>query len=100
MAVISSQIAQYKPFQKKLTKTTVDKIPYQNKGQKYYADGELLGLGLVVGQKTKTYVVQKYMRGKTVRITIGHHGVLTAEQARKEAIKKLADMERGIRPKR
>jgi len=99
MAVLYNQTHQDRPFQKKLTKTTVDKIPYQNTGQKYYADSELLGLGLVVGQKTKTYVVQKYMRGKTIRITIGHHGILTAEQARKEAIKKLADMERGIDPR-
>jgi len=95
MAVLYNQTHQDKPFQKKLTKTTVDKIPYQNTGQKYYADSELLGLGLVVGQKTKTYVVQKYMRGKTIRITIGHHGILTAEQARKEAIKKLADRWHG-----
>ena len=53
----------------------------------------------MVGQRTKTYVVQKFLRGKTVRITIGHHGILTAEQARKEAIKLLADMERGIDPR-
>ena len=40
MAVLYNQTHQDRPFQKKLTKTTVDKIPYQNTGQKYYADGE------------------------------------------------------------
>jgi len=81
-----------------ISKTKVDKIPLTESGQSLYWDKKLPGFGLRVGQVQKTYIVQKRIRGKTVRFSLGVHGVLTPLLARKEAIKRLADMTRGKNP--
>ena len=61
----------------KLTKTYIEKIPYMDRGQKYYTDSELKGFGVAVGTKNKTYFAQRDIFGRTVRATIGKHGVFT-----------------------
>lgn len=82
----------------KLTKTVVEQIPFTDKGQLRFNDSELSGFHLIVGMKAKTYAVQRDIAGKSVRVTIGRHGVYTAEQARKEAAKHLFFMSQGINP--
>ena len=61
----------------KLTKSKVEEIPLQEKGQRLYFDSQLKGFGVCVGKKSKTYIVQRDVDGKTVRVTIGRHGVFT-----------------------
>ena len=73
----------------KLTKTSVEKLPLSNKGQVLYHDEILKGFILRVGQKTKTYCVYSTVNRKPRQITIGRHGVYTAEQARQAAREKL-----------
>lgn len=82
----------------KLTKASVEKIPYSENGQLFYRDSELKGFGLRVTKSCKTYIVETSVRGKTCRVTIGKHGVFTAEQARTQAKQHLANMAMGINP--
>ena len=82
----------------KITKTFVDKTPFTDKGQKLYCDTEIKGFYLIVGMKSKTYVAQKDINGKTVRYTIGKHGHFTPEKARSIAKDKLCLMAQGVNP--
>lgn len=82
----------------KLTTSAVARIPHPETGQKIYMDDQLKGFGLLVGAKTKTYIAQRTVKGRTVRVTIGRVGVFKAEKARHEAIDLLARMTKGEDP--
>lgn len=82
----------------KLTKAVVDRIPLTNAGQKFYWDAELPGFGLRVGTEAKAYFAEGRVNGKTVRFTIGRHGVFTPEQARHDAKEALLKMARSVNP--
>lgn len=82
----------------KITKSVVDSLPLTAKGQVSYCDRDLPGFYLIVGMKTKTYVAQKDIRGRSVRYTIGRHGVFSPDEARKIARDKLHLMSQGINP--
>ncbi len=54
--------------------------------QDYYRDDQLQGFGVRVSTNgAKSYFVEKRYNGKNKRITIGKHGQITPEQARKQA---------------
>src|SRR5712692_6066258 len=85
----------------KLTKSTVDHIPYTARGQDYYYDAALTGFGLRVGMASKAYFAEWKVggrAGRTVRKTIGKHGAFTPDQARKQAMALLAHMQLGEDP--
>jgi integrase len=82
----------------KLTKSKVDNITHPAKGQQYYSDSLLKGFGLRVGANSKTYFAEKRVNGRSVRVTIGQHGVLTSDQARKKAQATLGKMAGGHDP--
>jgi len=82
----------------KITKTTVEQLPFTEKGQISYCDRDLPGFYVVCGMRTKTYLVQKDIRGKTIRYTIGRHQHFTPEEARKIAKDKLYLMSCGVNP--
>jgi len=82
----------------KLTKNAVEDIPFPESGQSYYRDTQLQGFGLRVSRSTKSYFVEKRVRGKTTRHTLGIHGQITCEQARKLAQKALGEMTLGRNP--
>jgi integrase len=84
----------------KITKTKVDALPFTERGQANYTDAALPGFGVYVGQSSKTYFVQRDLRGRTVKLIIGKHGVFTAEEARHEARLLLNQLARGIDPRR
>lgn len=82
---------------RKLTKVVVDGLPFTEKGQqKIYWDSEQLGFGVRVTAGAKTYIVQARVNGKTVRVTLGAHGGLAAEEARKKASIKRGKLKDGI----
>lgn len=88
----------------KITKRLVDaaKLPPEKaagpKGSAYIFiwDSELPGFGLKVTATSKTYVAQARVGGKTVRSTIGKHGVFTPDEARVKAKIALGKMSDGI----
>ena len=84
------------PF--KLSKTVVDGIQCPGTGQVLYWDRDLKGFGLRVGSNTKAYFAEGRVHGRTVRFTIGRHGVFSAEQARTEAREALRLMAKNINP--
>ena len=84
----------------KFTKLTVDRLLFTHEVGKQilYYDSELKGFGLRVSNKTKTYFAETKVLGKTVRVSLGKHGVITVEEARKEAKVQLAAMTKDINP--
>ena len=82
----------------KLTKTFIDSISFPEKGQTFYRDSEIKGFGLRVGATSKVYIAESKVNGKSTRVTIGKHGIFTAEQARNQAKEILLKMSKGINP--
>lgn len=82
----------------RLTKRTVEGLGIGDRD--YLAwDGEMRGFGVrVYPSGKKTYLVQYRNGRRTRRLTIGQHGVLTAEEARKLARQFLGDVARGGDP--
>jgi integrase len=84
----------------KLTKSIVDKInPVLNKDQVFYRDENLKGFALrVTSTGMKSFVVETRIEGKVKRITLGKYGVITVEEARKQAKTLLGQIARGDNP--
>lgn len=82
----------------KLTKRLVDSLSPEPK-ERILWDDELGGFGIrIYPTGRKVYVAQYRANGRTRRKNIGQHGVLTAEEARKEAKLIHADVARGADP--
>ena len=83
----------------KLTKTVVDNLPPPASGYALNLDTELKGFGVrVTATGVRFYYLEKRIDGKPRRIKIGRHGELTAEQARKEAVKLAGSIASGSNP--
>ena len=85
----------------KLTKSKVEALPLPegDKDQALYWDLETKGFGVrVMASGLRSYIVQRPVHGKTRRFTLGPHGVLTCDEARKRAMEKLLEMMDGINP--
>ena len=64
-----------------------------------FRDADLPGFGVrVYPSGSKVYVAQTRAKGKSKRVTIGRHGVLTAEQARQRAALIIARVKSGEDP--
>lgn len=79
----------------KITKSSVDALAATG----LHWDTDLSGFGIRMSGLTKSYFIQARCAGKESRITIGRHGVFTAEQARKRAKELLLQMASGVDPK-
>jgi len=82
----------------KLTKSFVEKVPFEKAGQTFYRDSELLGFGLRVGKSAKVYYAEAKLHGKTVRKSIARHNVVSLDEARSQAKSYLAEISRGKNP--
>lgn len=84
----------------KLTKIAVDKLQLPTSGnQKRYYDSLMAGFGVRVTTKgVKAFFIEKMIKGKQKRLTIGRYPELTVEQARKEAQKLLGKIATGVDP--
>lgn len=82
----------------KLNKRTVDATAPRERDYALW-DDDLPRFGLRVRQSgTKTYVVQYRAKGRTRVVTLGRHGALTPDQARKLALGVLAQVAAGSDP--
>lgn len=82
----------------RLTKRAVEGLEIQA-GEYFVWDCRMRGFGLrIYPSGKKTYLVQYRVGRRTRRMTIGQHGVLTAEEARKEAQRLLGEVARGTDP--
>jgi integrase len=84
----------------KLTKRSIDALKPNHRRDTFLWDGELRGFGVRVKPSgTKTFIIQyRNLEGRTRRCVIGQYGVLTVEQARDLAQKKLAAVIDGADP--
>jgi integrase len=83
----------------KLNKSTIDKLVAPSSGYSLFWDDSLAGFGIrVTASNIRSFIVQKRINGKEHRQTLGRYGVLTAEQARKEAQKFLGQVAQGLDP--
>ena len=84
--------------QVRLNKTTVDSLPFPEKGQVFYWDSKLSAFGMYVGKTSKTWIVQQRIAGKTRRVVLGKYPAITPEQAEALAKKQIGKMTTGIDP--
>ena len=76
----------------KLTKRTVETLAILAKDYITF-DAELAGFGIRVMPSGKRFFLVQYRRhGRTRRVMIGQFGIITAEQARREATRMLGDV--------
>ena len=81
-----------------ISKRTVGKLPVAEKEAVYW-DRELLGFGVrVYPNGTKVYVVQTRAGGKSKRIAVGRHGVISPDQARRKAAQMIVRIKAGEDP--
>jgi integrase len=85
----------------KITKRTVDAV-HPNGADQFLWDSDLKGFGLkVTPAGSKVYILQYRKGGRgapTKRVTIGRHGAVTPEQARKEAARLSGAIAQGSDP--
>ena len=80
-----------------ISKRTVEALSAEK--DTVYWDSEMKGFGVrVYPTGSKVYVVQSRGRGGPTRVTVGRHGVITTEQARRRAALILARIKAGEEP--
>ena len=89
----------------KLTKSYIDKLPLPpikangQASQAIYRDSSLPGYGLLVGSGgTKSFFIERRVKGRVKRISIGKYGHLTPVQAKNKAQELLGDIAVGKDP--
>lgn len=83
----------------KLTDTEVEKIPFAGKGKQVdYFDSDLDGFGLRVSATGKKYFVRTLLGTKRVRVMMKSTQLISAKDARKEALATLGKIAEGIDP--
>lgn len=82
----------------RLTRRTIDEIPFAESGQVFYRDTMLSGFGLRVGTKSKVYFAEGQVNRRTRRVTIGRADVFAPDVARKRALAMLGEMADGHDP--
>lgn len=79
----------------KLTAQFVRDLPLARTGQSLITDDALPGFGVRIGTRSKSYFAESRVKGRTRRVTIGRADTLTLNDARKLAMKALAEMADG-----
>ena len=86
------------PAQIKITKRTVDKLQADGRDQ-FYWDADLPGFGLRVRESGRKYYVAQFRAdGRLRRMTLGRHGTVAPETARRRAMAVISDAKGGADP--
>ena len=81
-----------------ISKRTVERLPVGTTDTVYW-DRELSGFGIrIYPSGSRMYLVQTRAGGKSRRITVGRHGVVSADQARRKAAQMIARIKAGEGP--
>ena len=80
-----------------ISRRTVEAVKVQK--DTVFWDRDLPGFGIrVYASGTKMYVVQSRTKGKSVRVTVGRHGVISADEARRRAARIVNRIKAGEDP--
>ena len=83
---------------RKISNRTVEALFVEDRDAVFW-DGELLGFGVrVYPSGAKVYIVQTRREGRSMRVTVGRHGVISAPQARRRAALMIARLKAGEDP--
>ena len=83
---------------RKISNRTVEALAVEDRDGVFW-DSELLGFGVrVYPSGAKVYVVQTRREGRSMRVTVGRHGVISAPQARRRAALMIARLKAGEDP--
>ena len=83
---------------RKISNRTVESLSVADRDAVFW-DRELLGFGVrVYPSGAKVYVVQTRREGRSKRVTVGRHGVISAARARRRAALMLARLRAGEDP--
>jgi integrase len=82
-----------------LTKSAIEKLPLPPVGQVFYRDDTLKGLAVrITAGGTRAFVLEKLVHRRVRRITIGRHGEISLDQARRRAQALLGQIADGLDP--
>jgi hypothetical protein len=100
LAAASAPASSERARSARLTKRLIEQLLPDASGDRFVWDHELRGFGVRLKPSgVCTYIVQyRDAGGRTRRLALGRHGVLTAEQARKRAMQRLAEVAGGGNP--
>src|SRR6266436_8888639 len=91
------------PSRLTLTDKAIMSLPLATAGQRLVRDAELSGFFVLVGKRTKTFMVQGDLRAngqrKSVRLKVGEAGELNTREARAKAKTLLGSISKGIDPR-
>lgn len=87
----------------KLNKRIIDtaqplRLPDGVVRQRILWDSRMRGFGVLVGATTKSFIVQKAYKGRSLRVTVGRCPPFTLDTARRSAAKSLVKIADGINP--
>ncbi len=81
-----------------ISRRTVESLPAGERETVFW-DRELSGFGVrVYPSGSKVYLAQTRADGKSRRVTLGRHGLISADQARRKAAQLIADIKAGNEP--
>ena len=81
-----------------ISRRTVESLPAGERETVFW-DRELSGFGVrVYPSGSKVYLAQTRADGKSRRVTLGRHGLISADQARRKAAQIIADIKAGNEP--
>ena len=87
-----------KLLRRKISNRTVETLPVGDRDAVFW-DHELLGFGVrIYPSGARVYVVQTRAGGRSKRVTVGRHGVISASQARRRAALIIARIKAGEDP--
>ncbi|MBA4417235.1 MAG: integrase [Syntrophus sp. (in: bacteria)] len=82
----------------KLTKKRVESLALPESGQVFVWDSDVKGFGLRLTPGGRAYIIQNRVNGVTRRVSLGKHGIITLDEARKKAVAELSKMLEGKDP--
>jgi integrase len=82
----------------KITKRLIDSTERPESGQVFLRDLELLGFAVRFSAGATTFILEKRMKGRVRRLSIGPYGAITLDDARKKAKEMIGQIASGQDP--